>query len=117
MALSQCDQCRSALQPTLMVCPQCGAGQGLDALAGVEPKLSLRSQRRASRLGIYLGTFGVHQFYLGNRARGALYLALCWSLVPTLLGVWEGLRVSRMSPEEFYRRWCLPQQKAANIGG
>ncbi|GAA4888944.1 hypothetical protein GCM10023333_22800 [Ferrimonas pelagia] len=90
-----------------MVCPECGAGLALDALAGIDPALTLRSQRAASRFGLWLGTFGIHRFYLGQPVRGSLYLAFCWTLVPTVLGIVDGIRMANMSRQQFYRRCCL----------
>ncbi|MBY5992074.1 TM2 domain-containing protein [Ferrimonas balearica] len=68
---------------------------------------NLRSQRLARRLSLYLGSFGAHKFYLGEPARGTLYLLFCWTLVPTALALRDSLQLARMAPAQFYRRWCL----------
>jgi hypothetical protein len=40
-------------------------------------------------LALFLGTFGIHHFYLGRTGLGILYVCLCWSGIPTLLGFIE----------------------------
>jgi TM2 domain-containing membrane protein YozV len=40
-------------------------------------------------LAIFLGTFGVHHFYLRRTGLGILYCLLFWSGIPTLLGFIE----------------------------
>ena len=40
-----------------------------------------------------LGSFGIHKFYLGNKKPGLVYLLLCWTFIPMLLGILEALAV------------------------
>lgn len=40
-------------------------------------------------LALFLGTFGVHHFYLRRTGLGILYCCLCWSTIPTILGIIE----------------------------
>src|SRR5579871_1288392 len=40
-------------------------------------------------LALFLGTFGVHHFYLRRTGLGILYACLCWSGIPSLLGFIE----------------------------
>ena len=40
-------------------------------------------------LALFLGTFGVHHFYLRRTGLGILYVCLCWSGIPSLLGFIE----------------------------
>ena len=37
-------------------------------------------------LALFLGTFGAHHFYLRNYGLGILYVLLCWTGIPTVLG-------------------------------
>ncbi|MGP8252262.1 MAG: NINE protein [Terracidiphilus sp.] len=51
------------------------------------------SERRDEIVGIllalFLGTFGIHHFYLRRTGLGILYCLLFWSGIPTLLGFIE----------------------------
>lgn len=40
-------------------------------------------------LALFLGTFGIHQFYLRRLGLGILYCCFCWTSIPTLLGIIE----------------------------
>jgi TM2 domain-containing membrane protein YozV len=40
-------------------------------------------------LALFLGTFGVHHFYLRRTGLGVLYCCLCWTSIPFFLGVIE----------------------------
>ena len=40
-------------------------------------------------LALFLGTFGVHHFYLRRTGLGILYCCLCWTSIPTILGFIE----------------------------
>lgn len=40
-------------------------------------------------LALFLGTFGIHRFYLGENVAGILYVLFCWTGIPTLLGFIE----------------------------
>jgi TM2 domain-containing membrane protein YozV len=40
-------------------------------------------------LALFLGSFGLHHFYLRRTGLGILYLCFCWSAIPGLLGVIE----------------------------
>jgi TM2 domain-containing membrane protein YozV len=37
-------------------------------------------------LAIFLGTFGIHHFYLGRNGLGTVYLLFCWTGIPSVLG-------------------------------
>lgn len=40
-------------------------------------------------LALFLGSFGVHHFYLRRTGLGILYLCFCWTTIPGFLGVIE----------------------------
>ena len=40
-------------------------------------------------LALFLGTFGVHHFYLRRTGLGVLYLCFCWTGITAILGVIE----------------------------
>jgi len=40
-------------------------------------------------LALFLGTFGVHHFYLRRTGLGILYICFCWTGIPSLLGFIE----------------------------
>lgn len=60
-----------------------------------------KSKVTAGILGILLGGFGAHYFYLGKPGWGILYLVLCWTYIPGICGLIEGIMMLTQSDEEF----------------
>ena len=50
-----------------------------------------RSKMAAGILAILLGDLGVHKFYMGKIGMGILYLVFCWTGVPAIIGLVEGI--------------------------
>ena len=59
----------------------------------------------------FLGTFGIHHFYLAKPLRGVACLCFCWTLVPTFLGLRDGIRCYDMTTDEFYYACYLPKYR------
>jgi TM2 domain-containing membrane protein YozV len=59
----------------------------------------------AALLGIFLGGFGIHKFYLGKIAQGILYLLFFWTFIPAIVGFVEGIWYLTMSDQEFWARY------------
>lgn len=95
-ATKYCVNCGGQIDARAEICVRCGVRQPGKERAG---KISRRMA--AALFAILLGTFGVHRFYLGQIGWGILYAAFCWTLVPTVAGVIEGILYLTMSDEEF----------------
>jgi TM2 domain-containing membrane protein YozV len=67
----------------------------------------VRDRFIAALLAFFLGSFGVHRFYLGDGAAGCFYLAFSWTGIPQLIAWVEGILFLLMSPEEFNLRYNL----------
>ena len=63
-----------------------------------------KSKVAAGLLGIFLGGIGAHKFYLGRWGMGILYLLFCWTYIPSILGVIEGVFYLLSSDENFARK-------------
>lgn len=42
-------------------------------------------------LAIFLGSFGVHKFYSGKIGIGVVFVLFCWTGIPSVIGVIEGI--------------------------
>jgi TM2 domain-containing membrane protein YozV len=51
-----------------------------------EYEYSRRDEVIGVLLAIFLGAFGIHQFYLGRTGLGILYVCLSWSGIPAIAG-------------------------------
>lgn len=70
-----CQNCGQPVAPESAVCLNCGVA--LSAVAGPESK----SKMAAGLLGIFLGAYGVHNFYLGYTTKAVI------QLVCTIVGI------------------------------
>ena len=64
-------------------------------------KVCGKNRITAAILAFLLGGFGIHHFYLGNTGKGILYVVFCWTYIPGLLGLIEGIMLITQSDEEF----------------
>lgn len=40
---------------------------------------------------LFLGGFGVHKFYVGKVGLGVVYLLFCWTFIPAIIALVEGI--------------------------
>ena len=64
-----------------------------------------KSRVAAALLAFFLGSFGLHNFYLGNVFQGLLYLLFSWTFVPTIISWIEGASYLLMSDYRFARKY------------
>lgn len=67
-------------------------------------EMNEKSRVAAGVLAILLGDIGVHKFYMGKIGMGILYLLFCWTGIPALVGLIEGIIYLTESDEKFASR-------------
>ena len=77
---SYCPNCGEAINPGASVCVRCGT-----SLVASSP--SDKSRLVAGLLGIFLGTLGIHNFYLGYTKRAVTQLLISLIVGPITCGV------------------------------
>ena len=82
-----CSACGNQLSSQSAFCANCGQSNLANPTFAVE----IKSRVTAGILAILVGGFGVHKFYLGKIGTGLLYFFFCWSGVPTVFGLIEGI--------------------------
>ena len=70
-------------------------------MTGINPSWPVKSKVAAGVLAILLGGIGVHKFYLGKVGMGILYLCFCWTGIPAVLGLVEGIMYLCSNDENF----------------
>ncbi|WP_269936384.1 TM2 domain-containing protein [Serratia liquefaciens] len=55
----------------------------------------------AAVIAFFLGGFGIHKFYLRQNGWGIVYLILCWTFIPAIVGFIEGIWYLLMSEQKF----------------
>ena len=101
-----CPNCGTNYDDNMMNCPNCGApapqmnndqyNQQYNPQFQQQPMMpGAKSKMAAGLLGIFLGAYGVHNFYLGNAGRGVLQLILT-IVTCGMAGIWgliEGILI------------------------
>ena len=67
--------------------------------------LSPKDKTTACLLSFFLGTFGAQHFYLRNNTAGILSIVFCWTYVPAIIGLVQGIMLICMSDQEFQARY------------
>ena len=66
----------------------------------------MKSRIVAAVLAIFLGGLGAHKFYLNKNGKGFLYLIFCWTYVPAIISLFEGIGYLLQSDAEFQEKHC-----------
>jgi hypothetical protein len=94
-----CFECGEVIRAKAEICPHCGVRQPGSGYSG------RRSRITAALFAIFLGSLGVHKFYLGKPGWGVLYVLFCWTLIPGLIGLVEGIAYISMTDDAFDREY------------
>lgn len=71
----------------------------------INPAWPVKSKVAAGVLAIFLGALGIHHFYLGKIGTGLLCIMFCWSGIPTLLGIIDGITILCSNDENFQLKY------------
>lgn len=94
-----CHACGAQIDTRAEICPKCGVRQRAVASA------TGRNRVTAALLALLLGGLGAHKFYLGNSGLGVLYLLFCWTFVPAVIALIEGIMFLSMSDQDFAAKY------------
>jgi TM2 domain-containing membrane protein YozV len=65
----------------------------------------VKNKSTAGILALLLGGLGAHKFYLGRIFQGLLYLVFCWTFIPAVVALIEGIWYLTMSDADFNARF------------
>lgn len=65
----------------------------------------MKSKGTAAVLAFFLGAFGGHKFYLGQKLQGWVRLLFFWTFIPALIAYVDFIILLTMKDEEFERRY------------
>lgn len=99
-----CSDCGAIIKAKAEICPKCGVRQSLPCdFAVLAP--NGKSRLAAALFAIFLGGVGVHKFYLGRFGWGILYVLFCWTGIPVIAGIIEGILLLVMSQDDFNKKY------------
>jgi TM2 domain-containing membrane protein YozV len=61
----------------------------------------MREKLVAILLAFFLGVFGIHHFYLGQKKLGIAYLLFCWTMIPIFLGIVDAVLLFLKKQNDF----------------
>jgi TM2 domain-containing membrane protein YozV len=97
-----CPDCGAYAIANQVICMHCGSG----LTRGVEKK-----KKTVGLIALFLGGLGVHKFVLGSWGWGILYIVFCWTCIPVIAGVAEGIVFLRMDEAAFDRKYNRQQAR------
>jgi TM2 domain-containing membrane protein YozV/ribosomal protein L40E len=97
-----CAECGAEINSKAEICPKCGVRH---APQMVQIQMPAKNKNTAAVLALFLGGLGAHKFYLGNMTMGIIYLACCWTFIPALISLVEGIQLLAMSDMEFHQKY------------
>ncbi|MEO5964572.1 MAG: NINE protein [Candidatus Limnocylindrales bacterium] len=108
-----CHACAASIDARAEICPKCGVRQPFQAgmpgggglTVGDVTTATGKSKLVASLLAIFLGSFGVHKFYLGDNTKGIVYLVFFWTAIPGIVGFIEGILWLVQSDQEWLAKY------------
>lgn len=88
MEMIYCGACAEQISKDALACPKCGHPNPYRSYAQTPGG---KSRVTAGLLAILVGGLGVHKFYLEKIGMGFLYLVFCWTFVPAVIALIEGI--------------------------
>ena len=118
-----CSGCGESMPADAQFCAKCGqrnvtlaaepAPSVIPAPAPGDYTPGAKSRITAGILGILLGGIGVHKFYLNKVGLGILYLVFCWTAIPAIIGLVEGIIYLTQDDVTFGRQQMVAVQKSS----
>ena len=68
---------------------------------GINPMWPIKNKVTAGILAILLGGLGIHKFYLGKTGAGILSIIFCWTYIPSIIGIVEGITYLTQNDHNF----------------
>jgi TM2 domain-containing membrane protein YozV len=107
MALINCEECGKQISDQASACPNCGIPL-TDSPKSVPTPVVVtapKSRSVAILLALLLGGLGVHKFYLNRPGMGVLYILFCWTFIPMIIALIEGLSYLFISDQAFQKKY------------
>ncbi len=103
-----CQNCGEKLEDGASVCLKCGCPVLDDLPVSSKNDVSQdksKSHVIAGLLALFLGSFGIHKFYLKGYASGVLFILFCWTGFPLLVSLAEALMYFFCPQDQFENRY------------
>jgi len=112
VVLIACPECGTQVSSRAPVCPKCGFPLVVPTARQSSAPIivtAAKSRSVAIFLALLLGGLGAHKFYIGKPGVGVLYMVFCWTFIPAIVGLLEGIQYLLMSDETFQKKLSAKQ--------
>jgi TM2 domain-containing membrane protein YozV/ribosomal protein L40E len=99
-----CHECGAVILAKAEICPKCGVRQ-ISAQFSLATTPSGKSRIAAGLFALFLGGLGIHKFYLGRVVWGIVYILFCWTFIPMIVSLVEGIIYLTMSDDKFAAKY------------
>lgn len=65
----------------------------------------MKNKTIAAILAYFRRRLGIHKFYLGKTFQGVVYLLFCWTCIPAIVALIEGILFLMCSENEFNKKY------------
>lgn len=76
-----------------------------DFVSNTNNAKSYKTKTTTIILALFLGTLGIHRFYLGQYWKGTLSILFCWTYIPTIISLIDVLVFAVMSQDKFDKKY------------
>ena len=112
---AKCEYCGAALQtatPTATTVNNPAQPTIIVTNGGIDTSSwPIKNKLVAAILAIFLGCFGIHEFYLGRNGKGIVMLLFCWTGIPSIVGFIQGILMLVSNDENFQLKYRCRLQK------
>jgi len=75
----------------------------------------MKDRTTAMLLCLFLGSIGIHKFYLGKKNDGIFYLFFSWTYIPLIISFFDFFGLWFMSDQEFNNRFNNPHSNSRTV--
>lgn len=96
-----CQECAAIIKAKAVICPKCGCPSAVKTSVLGDG----RNKTTAGILALFLGGLGLQYFYIGKHLSGVLCILFCWTYIPVVVGLIEGIYYLTMTNKKFNEKF------------
>ena len=111
MALIKCENCGTLISENATECPKCGHPLQANGESQYSYTGTPKSKTTTGILALLLGGVGVHYFYINKPIAGIIFIALCWTYIPSVIALVQAILMFTMTQEQFNKKFVYTKNQ------